>query len=65
MKNTYENQAKAYRKTIESLEKQLNQSETCREEQFKHIKSEYDKLSKDEVSSIKDTHTSEIQFLFK
>lgn len=32
IKNTYEAQASAYRKTIESLEKQLNESEKSREQ---------------------------------
>ena len=47
MKNTYEAQAYAYRKTIQSLEKRLLESEGDRQTEYQRIKEEYDKLSKD------------------
>lgn len=65
IKNTYEAQAKAYRKTIESLEKQLTDNEQSREEEYQMIKKKYDQLNQDEVSTLKNSHTNEIEFLFK
>ena len=64
-KNTYEAQANAFRRTIQSLEKQINENEKSREEDYQTIKKKYDQLSSDEVSELKSSHTNEIEFLFK
>lgn len=65
IKNSYESQANAYRKTIDSLEKQIAQNEEAREEQFQDIKKKYDEMSQNELSNLKNSHTNEIEFLFK
>jgi predicted nuclease with TOPRIM domain len=59
-KNTYEAQANAYRRTIESLEKQLSETERDRDDEFQSIKKKYDQLSQNELSNLKHSHTNEI-----
>lgn len=65
LKSTYEAQASAYKRTIEALEKQLKESESDREAEFQDIRDKYSRLTAEEMSSLKNTHTNEIQFLFQ
>ena len=65
LKSTYDAQANAYRKTIDSLEKQLNESEQSRNQEFDEISNKYKKLTQEEMSSLKYVHTTQVEFLFK
>lgn len=58
LKSTYEAQATAYRKAIGSLEKQLNESQQSRSEEFNSIREKYSKLTKEETENLKTTHTT-------
>lgn len=43
----------------------MNENERNREEEYQSIKKKYSKMSEEELSELKNTHTNEIEFLFK
>lgn len=58
LKSTYEAQAAAYRRTIDSLEKQINENEQEREGEFAAIREKYSKLTEEETAALKTNHTN-------